>query len=82
MPLLEVLERAALPCRLYARPWSDPALGSELLLTGVGPLTGPLEIVVNGVLATEGVEHLLARPGDEIVIGQPEYLRQRFAFFR
>jgi hypothetical protein len=28
------------------------------------------------------VSNVRVQPGDEIVIGQPAYLRQRFAFFR
>ena len=81
-PLLDVLAAAGITCELAARAWRDPALGTEPLLVGVGGLAGPLEIVHNGRLAAIGVAHLRVRPGDEVIIGQPAYLSQRFAFFR
>ncbi|HLH26347.1 MAG TPA: hypothetical protein VK066_27825 [Chloroflexota bacterium] len=81
-PLLDALAAHGLACRLATRAWRDPALAGEPLLVAVGPLDGPLEIVHNGALAAVGVAHLWVRPGDEVVIGQPAYLRQRFAFFR
>jgi hypothetical protein len=67
--------------RLATRAWRDPALKGESLLVGVGGLDGPLEIVHNGALPALGVAHLRVLPGDEVVIGQPPYLQQRFAFF-
>ncbi len=82
LPLLDILGAAGLPFRLRRRTWDDPALGSEPLLEAVGALAGPLEIVLNGRLAACGVAQLRVAPGDEVVIGQPAYLRQRFAFFR
>jgi hypothetical protein len=82
LPLLDVLAAAGLPFRLRRRAWNDPALGSEPLLEAVGALGGPLEIVLNGRLAACSVAQVRVGPGDEVVIGQPAYLRQRFAFFR
>jgi hypothetical protein len=80
--LLDVLAAHGIPYRLHARRWRDPALGCEPLLVAVGGLDAPLEIVHNGQLAPVGVARLRVRPGDEVVIGQPAYLRQRFPFFR
>jgi hypothetical protein len=80
--LLDVLAAHGIPYRLRARRWRDPALGREPLLVAVGGLGEPLEIVHNGELAPVGVARLRVRPGDEVVIGQPAYLRQRFPFFR
>jgi hypothetical protein len=80
--LLEALAAQGIAYRLATRIWRDPALAGEPLLVAVGSLDGPLEIVRNGALASVGVAHLWVRPGDEVVIGQPAYLRQRFAFFR
>ena len=82
MPLLGVLRAHGLPYTLRFRPWRDPALRGAPLLTAVAELTGPLEIVVNGALAAGAVTELVVHAGDEVVIGQPWYLRQRFAFFR
>ncbi|HLI28526.1 MAG TPA: hypothetical protein VKZ60_15750 [Chloroflexota bacterium] len=82
MPLLAVLRAHGLPYTLRFRPWRDPALRGAPLLTAVAELTGPLEIVVNGALAAGAVTELVVHAGDEVVIGQPWYLRQRFAFFR
>ena len=81
-PLLDVLAACGIRYELTARAWRDPALGAEPLLVRVAGLAGPLEIVYNGRLADVGVAHLRVRPGDEVVIGQPAYLQQRFAFFR
>lgn len=80
--LLEVLRAHGIPYVLRTRTWHDPALGTEPLLTRVAHLAGPLEIVVNGQLAAVGVAHLRVQASDEVVIGQPHYLQQRFAFFR
>jgi hypothetical protein len=80
--LLEVLRAHGIPYVLRTRTWHDPALGAEPLLTRVAHLAGPLEIVVNGQLAAVGVAHLRVQASDEVVIGQPHYLQQRFAFFR
>jgi hypothetical protein len=52
------------------------------LLVAVGGLEEPLEIVRNGQLAGVSVARMRVRPGDEVVIGQPDYLRRRFAFLR
>jgi hypothetical protein len=82
MPLLAVLRAHGLPYTLRFRPWREPALRGAPLLTAVAELTGPLEIVVNGALAAGAVTELVVRAGDEVVIGQPWYLRQRFPFFR
>jgi hypothetical protein len=79
--LLELLAASGIPYRLQVRAWQDAALADEPLLVAVGELAGPLEIVHNGQLAPVGVAHLRVRPGDEVVIGQPAYLRRRFAFF-
>jgi len=68
--------------RLQRRAWQDAALDEEPLLVAVGELEGPLEIVRNGRLAAVGVARLRVRAGDEVVIGQPEYLRRRFSFYR
>lgn len=81
-PLLDALAICGIRYELAARAWQEPALGAEPLLVGVGELVGPLEIVRNGRLADVGVAHLRVKPGDEVVIGQPAYLQQRFAFFR
>ena len=81
-PLLGALGAHGITYQLATRPWRDSALAGEPLLVAVGSLNGPLEIVHNGVLAEVGVAHLSVRPGDEVVIGQPVYLRRRFAFFR
>jgi len=80
--LLDLLAAAGLPYRLQRRAWRDLALAGEPLLEAVGALEGPLEIVVNGGLAAASATRLRLRPGDEVVIGQPAYLRQRFPFFR
>jgi hypothetical protein len=80
--LLDLLRAAGIPYRLRRRVWQDPALGDEALLEAVGALHGPLEIVHNGQLAPRGVAHLRIAPGDEVVIGRPAHLRQRFVFFR
>ena len=80
--LLDALTAGGMSIRLARRAWRDPALAGEPLLVGVGTLDGPLEIVHNGALAAVGVAHLRVLPGDAVVIGQPAYLRQRFAFFR
>jgi hypothetical protein len=80
--LLDALAAGGLAYELAARAWADPALGAEPLLVRAGHLTAPLEIVHNGALATVGIAHLRVQPGDEVVIGRPAYLRQRFPFFR
>ena len=80
--LLEVLAAHGIAYQLQRRPWQDGALGDEPLLVAVAELAAPLEIVHNGRLAAVGVAHLRVRPGDEVVIGQPRYLRERFAWFR
>lgn len=80
--LLAALAARGIAYRLAARRWRDPTLAGEPLLVAVGCLDGPLEIVHNGGLPAAGVAHLWVRPGDEVVVGQPTYLRQRFAFFR
>jgi len=80
--LLAALAALGIAYRLATRRWRDPALHGEPLLVAVGSLDGPLEIVHNGALPAVGVAHIWVRPGDEVVIGQPAYLRQRFTFFR
>jgi hypothetical protein len=80
--LLDALAAQRIAYRLTTRPWRDPALAGEPLLIAVGALTAPLEIVHNGALPAVGVAHLRIQPGDEVIIGQPAYLRRRFAFFR
>ncbi|HEY7067656.1 MAG TPA: hypothetical protein VII06_39735 [Chloroflexota bacterium] len=80
--LLTLLDAAGIAYRLATRAWRDPALAGEPLLVAVGALDGPLEIVHNGALPDVGVAHLRVRPGDEVVVGQPDYLRTRFPFFR
>jgi hypothetical protein len=80
--LFEVLAAHGISYRLHARTWADPALGTEPLLVAAGGLAGPLELVHNGQLATVGVAHLRVQAGDEIVIGEASYLRERFPFFR
>jgi hypothetical protein len=80
--LLDALTARGIACRLASRAWRDPALAGEPLLVAVGSLDGPLEIVHNGALVSVGVAHLWVQPGDEVVIGQLAYLRQRFPFFR
>ena len=82
VPLLALLARHAIRHRLRRRAWGDPLVGDEPLLEAVGALEGPLEVVLNGQLAAVGVACLRVRPGDEVVIGQPDYLRGRFRFFR
>ncbi|MBX5489850.1 MAG: hypothetical protein IRZ14_01740 [Chloroflexi bacterium] len=79
--LLALLAAHGLPYTLRYRPWSDPTLRGEPLLVAVADLGEPLEIVVNGTLAACGVVHLTVMAGDEVVIGQPWYLRQRFPFY-
>jgi hypothetical protein len=81
LSLLALLDAAGVSYRLHARRWRDPALAGERLLESVDDLAAPLEIVVNGRLAKVGVAHLSVAPGDEVVIGQPDYLRARFSFF-
>ena len=81
-PLLSVLGALGIPYRLRTGTWRDPALAAEPLLERAGALDGALEIVHNGRLATVGIVHLRVRAGDEVVIGQSNYLRHRFAFFR
>jgi hypothetical protein len=80
--LLEVLDAHGIAYRLHARTWDDPALGDEPLLVAAGGLFEPLEVLHNGQLAAVGVAHLRVRAGDEIVIGEADYLRERFPFFR
>jgi hypothetical protein len=80
--LLDLLAASGVSYRLRTRTWRDPALGDEPLLDAVGDLAGPLEIVLNGRLATAGVAHVRVAPGDEVVVGQPAHLRRRFRFFR
>jgi hypothetical protein len=81
-PLLDVLAAHGIAYELTARTWDNSALGTQPLLVSAGGLAGPLEIVHNGELAAVGVARLRVRPGDEVVIGQPAYLRQRYTFFR
>jgi len=80
--LLDVLAAHGIAYALRARQWSDPALGAEPLLESIAGLAGPVEIVANDRLADLGIAHLRVKAGDEIVIGQPAYLRARFAWFR
>jgi hypothetical protein len=79
--LLDLLAASGIAYRLRRRAWQDPALADAPLLDAVGDLAGPLEIVLNGRLATVGVARIRLAPGDEVVVGQPAHLRQRFAFF-
>jgi hypothetical protein len=79
--LLDLLAASGISYRLRTRAWQDPALADEPLLEAVGDLTAPLEIVLNGRLATTGVAHVRVAPGDEVVVGQPAHLRRRFRFF-
>jgi hypothetical protein len=80
--LLDLLAASGIRYGLRTRDWQDRSLGAEPLLDWAGGLAGALEIVINGRLATAGVAHLRVAPGDEVVIGQPAYLRERFPFFR
>jgi hypothetical protein len=80
--LLDAFAELGVAYRLAVRQWRDPALTGESLLVAVGALAAPLEIVHNGALPAVGVAHLWVRPGDEVVIGQPAYLRRRFTFYR
>ena len=79
--LLDLLAASGLSYRVRTRNWLDPTLADEPLLDAVGDLAGPLEIVLNGRLATTGVAHVRVAPGDEVVVGQPAQLRGRFDFF-
>ena len=79
--LLDLLAAGGVSYRLRTRAWQDPALADEPLLDAVGDLAGPLEIVLNGRLATAGVARVRVAPGDEVVVGQPAHLRRRFSFF-
>jgi len=80
--LLALLATSGIAYRLRTRPWQDPTLADEPLLDAVGDLAGPLEIVLNGRLATVGVARIRLAPGDEVVVGQPAHLRGRFSFYK